>query len=133
MLDLTLEPHSEASLEDTIDEEVILRDTFLYYLFAYEDTHACVGSGFYIGRGLIGVYLCIFDPLPCDGNLLLEGHSIFVRQDGIGKKGDACLLIDTTSLCIPTCKRILGYGFECNGDIPCEDPVDDVVLRTSFL
>lgn len=41
MLDCVLECNNNLTNEDTLDE-IILQDTFLYYLFAYDDAHACV-------------------------------------------------------------------------------------------
>lgn len=33
-------------------DDLSVRDTFLCYLFSYDDTHACVGSIFYFSSGI---------------------------------------------------------------------------------
>ncbi|KAK6781994.1 hypothetical protein RDI58_019790 [Solanum bulbocastanum] len=45
------EPISSHTYENTLDE-VLLQDTFSYYLFAYDDTHACLCSIFYVNSSI---------------------------------------------------------------------------------
>lgn len=54
-----LESSSDLRCEETLDE-VILYDTFLYYLFAYDDTHIYGESTLYVGRSLFGENGCCF-------------------------------------------------------------------------
>ncbi|XP_059292552.1 uncharacterized protein LOC132046020 [Lycium ferocissimum] len=56
---LVLEPYGEVTLGSDIDEEVILRDTFLYYLFAYDDILEHIGSASYVGEGFYDLADCV--------------------------------------------------------------------------
>lgn len=60
MFNYDLGPNSDLPCDDTLDE-IILCDTFLYYL-AYDDIHAYVESASYVDRSLNGVNGCFLDP-----------------------------------------------------------------------
>lgn len=58
-----LENNSSPTFENTFD--VVLQDTFLYYLFAYDDLHACVESISYVNSGSNRASESHFDSMLC--------------------------------------------------------------------
>uniref|UniRef100_M1DG64 Uncharacterized protein n=1 Tax=Solanum tuberosum TaxID=4113 RepID=M1DG64_SOLTU len=57
-----LEPSCDLTYRNTLDVPSV-HDTFLYYLFAYDDTHVCVGTIFHINSGINGVNESLFDSM----------------------------------------------------------------------
>ncbi|KAH0693076.1 hypothetical protein KY285_020173 [Solanum tuberosum] len=56
------EPSCDLAYRNTLDDPNV-HDTFLYYLFAYEESHIYLKYSWHLGRGFIEVYTCLSDPI----------------------------------------------------------------------
>jgi len=57
-----LKPSFNLAYRNTLDDPYV-HDTFLYYLFAYDESHICLKWALHFGRGIIEVYTCLYDPI----------------------------------------------------------------------
>ena len=48
--------------KNTLDDPNV-HGTFLYYLFAYDESHTCVGCAFFVGWVFIEVHACLYNPI----------------------------------------------------------------------
>ena len=58
---MILKPSCDLSYRNTLDDPYVY-PTFLYYLFAYDETHICLKWALHFCRGIIEVYTCLYDP-----------------------------------------------------------------------
>ncbi|KAH0743239.1 hypothetical protein KY290_031232 [Solanum tuberosum] len=57
-----LKPSFNLAYRNILDDPYV-HETFLYYLFAYDESHICLKWALHFGRGIIEVYTCLYDPI----------------------------------------------------------------------